>query len=525
MPLPTPRGPSGLRRTRSSCAVRLSPILSPATPTPPGHARIVVRSGPESGFAVALPQGEWTVGRGSGADVPLADPFLSRTPHLLVNGPAGIRIDGTAASTAVVGSTALLLPHHLTQRPLGPPSASPSSAEPSSSPDTLTSHEPLVWPERQDVAPVRKPSWLVFAAPVVIGIVLALVVGTWWFLLLSAAGPLTAVLTLRGDRRRFARETTQVARDHRRAIDRTLRQLETRLHAFTADLDRIAYGGHSHTEGLPSGQSPPSGAGPSVSSTGSSAGRSSRPTSGSAEDVPPGRDRLVVLGLGDVVSTASVHLPRDRSVRDQARRRLPPHVVAGERAVLIAHSAPLLVDRATTVRIDGPEAAVLSVVRSLVSAHLAAGSGCVAPARFPEFAGLSGLPHPCVVEVFEAQETGLTIPERGVGVGAEPPLSVLVHGPEAIEDSPDLTVTCEPLGQPAHIRVPSPDGPVAPSGTGLGTAAHTGSRFGRTSLHPSFGRPLTGPAHLHSLSRSSAIRMLASIAPRTGGTAHSLPPA
>ena len=497
------------------------PVLPPATPTPPGHARIVVRSGPESGFAVALPQGEWTLGRGSGADVPLADPFLSRTPHLLVNSPAGIRIDGTAEDHAVVGSTTLLLPHHLTRRPLGQPSAAPASPEPHSSPDALTSHEPLDWPERPDVAPVRKPSWLVFAAPVVIGIVLALVVGTWWFLLLSAAGPLTAVLTLRGDRRRFARETVQVARDHRRAIDRTLRQLETRLHAFTADLDRIAYGGNSPAAGSPSGHSAPSGARSPAGSTGSLPGQSSRPTSGSAEDVPPGRDRVVVLGLGDVVSTASVHLPRDRSAREQARRRLPPPVVAGDRAVLIAHDAPLLVDRATTVRIDGPEAAVLSAVRSLVSAHLAAGSGCVAPARFPEFAGLSGLPHPCTVEVLEAQETGPANPERGAGAGAESPLSVLVHGPESTEHSPILTVTCGPLGQPAHIRVPSPDGPAAPGDTGLGA----GGRSGRASFHPSFGRPLTGPAHVHSLSRASAIRMLASIAPRAGGAALSLPPA
>ena len=497
------------------------PVLPPATPTPPGHARIVVRSGPESGFAVALPQGEWTLGRGSGADVPLADPFLSRTPHLLVNSPAGIRIDGTAEDHAVVGSTTLLLPHHLTRRPLGQPSAAPASPEPHSSPDALTSHEPLDWPERPDVAPVRKPSWLVFAAPVVIGIVLALVVGTWWFLLLSAAGPLTAVLTLRGDRRRFARETVQVARDHRRAIDRTLRQLETRLHAFTADLDRIAYGGNSPAAGSPSGHSAPSGARSPAGSTGSLPGQSSRPTSGSAEDVPPGRDRVVVLGLGDVVSTASVHLPRDRSAREQARRRLPPPVVAGDRAVLIAHDAPLLVDRATTVRIDGPEAAVLSAVRSLVSAHLAAGSGCVAPARFPEFAGLSGLPHPCTVEVLEAQETGPANPERGAGAGAESPLSVLVHGPESTEHSPILTVTCGPLGQPAHIRVPSPDGPAAPGDTGLGA----GGWSGRASFHPSFGRPLTGPAHVHSLSRASAIRMLASIAPRAGGAALSLPPA
>src|SRR5699024_3860775 len=149
-------------------------------------------------------------------------------------------------------------------------------------------------------------------------------VGTWWFLLLSAAGPLTAVLTLRGDRRRFARETVQVARDHRRAIDRTLRQLETRLHAFTADLDRIAYGGNSAAAGSPSGHSAPSGARSPAGSTGSLPGQSSRPTSGSAEDVPPGRDRVVVLGLGDVVSTASVHLPLDRFAPEQASPLPPP---------------------------------------------------------------------------------------------------------------------------------------------------------------------------------------------------------
>ena len=482
------------------------PTLSPATPTPAGHARVVVRSGPESGFAVALPQGEWTLGRGAAADVPLADPFLSRRPHLLVNSPAGIRIDGAVEDDAVVGSTALLLPHHVIRSPAGQSSPSPSA------------QEPLEWPVRQDVAPVRKPSWLVFAAPVVIGIVLALVVGTWWFLLLSAAGPLTAVLTLRGDRLRFARETAQAARDHRRAVDRTIQELETRLCAFTAELDRIAYGGRPPPAESPSGQSPPS-------NSRSSIGPSPPPAPASTAGTLPGRERILVLGLGDVVSTASVELPRDRAARGQARRRLPPHVVAGDRALLIAHNAPLLMDRAATVRIDGPEAAVLSVTRSLVSAHLAAGSGCLAPGLFPEFAGLSGLASPCTVAVLDAEETRIGSPEDGGRGGAEAPLSVLVRGPEATVDSPVLTVTCGPAGQPAHIRVPAPDGPDASNATGLATASPSTGRTGRASLHPSFGRPLTGPAHLHSLSRASAIRMLASITPRVSGAATSLPPA
>jgi hypothetical protein len=437
--------------------------------------------------------------------VPLADPFLSRRPHLLVNSPAGIRIDGAVEDDAVVGSTALLLPHHLTRSPPGQSSPSPSA------------QEPLEWPERPDVAPVRKPSWLVFAAPVVIGIVLALVVGTWWFLLLSAAGPLTAILTLRGDRRRFARETAQVARDHRRAIDRTLQRLETRLRSFAADLDRIAYGGHSPAAGSPSGPSPPSNSGPSI-------GHSSPPAPASTADTPPGRDRVLVLGLGDVVSTAAVDLPRDRASREQARRRLPPHVVAGDRALLIAHSAPLLVDRATTIRFDGPEAVVLSAVRSLVSAHLAAGSGCIAPGLFPEFAGLSGLPHPCTVEVLDPQEAGSTDPERSARSGAEAPLSLLVRGPETAEGSSVLTVTCGPAGRPAHVRVPAPDGTTASNGTGGATAPY-GNGSSRTSLHPSFGRLLTGPAHLHSISRASVIRMLASIAPRANEATTSFPPA
>src|SRR5699024_3129204 len=101
--------------------------------------------------------------------------------------------------------------------------------------------EPLVWPEPEPVAPVRTPSWIVYAAPIVIGIALALIVGTWWFLLLSLAGPATASLTLRTERRRFRRESARSTRAHHREVLQTLDTLAAQQSAYVRGLDVAAY--------------------------------------------------------------------------------------------------------------------------------------------------------------------------------------------------------------------------------------------------------------------------------------------
>lgn len=451
-------------------------LLPPCTPAPAGHARLTIRSGPESGFAIALPQGEWTVGRGNGVDVDLADPFLSRKPLLLTNGPAGIRIGGeplgpadhaqrTSGSPAddgarrVIGSTTVDLTA----------AAGTGSATEAAPPRAAGDAEPLVWPEPEPVAPVRTPSWIVYAAPIVIGIALALIVGTWWFLLLSLAGPATATLTLRTERRRFLRESARSKRAHRREIVQTLDALSAQLSAYVRGLDVAAYS--------------------------------------ALEPVPPHRPDMLVLGTGSCLSTVAVRLPRDRHARMRARRRLPPHHVDGDSAVLIAEDAPLLVDRRLPIRVSGPEARVRSVVRALVAAHLAAGSGCRADGGFPEFSGLDDPVSACVVSGGP--------PQRSAGI-ADAPVCFTVRGPQAVEDAV-VDIACGGPDRPDGLQVPDPQVIGEAIGRQEGSFPRTAGR--------GLGTALSGQARIHAVSTATFLRLLATIGPRTSTGGAVLPPA
>lgn len=449
------------------------PFLAPAAPTLQGHARMLARSGPESGFAIALPRGEWTLGRGSGPDIVLTDPFLSRRPHSLTNSPAGIQLDGTPHTDGdplTVGAT-VLIPRLRTPIP----------------PETQD-RPVLAWPSPDDVAPVRKPSWIVFAAPVAIGILLAVLVGTWWFLLLSIAGPLTAVLTLRFDRRRHARETAASARTQRREVARTLAELQARAHAFAQSLDRFAY-----------------------------AGADPRTT--------PDRAALLVLGTGTVRSPVAIDLPRDPAARTRARRRLPPHHCADDRAFLLVEDAPLLVDRSTPVRMHGPEAAVRAAVRSLVVEHLSAGSGCRTDPSFPEFTGLADRAEQCAVVAVVARHVSTTTAPEFPGQTPDAAdsgwLTCEVRLETRTADAPGPTrdatpaepveITCGPPGRGASIHIPR-------------TAQRHDRSTSQGARALATGQPISGGVHLHAFSRATALRILASmdLGPRTAGRV--LPP-
>ncbi|WP_198394944.1 FtsK/SpoIIIE domain-containing protein [Brevibacterium yomogidense] len=451
-------------------------LLPPNTPAPAGHARLTVRSGPESGFAIALPQGEWTLGRGTGVDVVLADPYLSRQPLALSNGPAGIRIGGEPlgpvghaqrthgsqpddSARRVIGSTTVDLTA----------AAGAGSATEAAPPHAVGDAEPLVWPEPEPVAPVRTPSWIVYAAPIVIGIALALIVGTWWFLLLSLAGPATATLTLRTERRRFLRESARSKRAHRREIVQTLDALTAQLSAYVRGLDVAAYS--------------------------------------ALEPVPPHRSDMLVLGTGSCLSTVAVRLPRDRHARVRARRRLPPHHIDGDSAFLIAEDAPLLIDRRLPIRVSGPEARVRSVVRALVAAHLAAGSGCRADGGFPEFSELDDPVSACVVSGGP--------PQRSAGI-ADAPVCFTVRGPQAVEDAV-VEVACGGPDRPDGLQVPDPQT------VGEAIGRREGS-FPRTAVR-GLGAALNGQARIHAVSTATFLRLLATIGPRTGTGAAVLPSA
>lgn len=455
------------------------PLLPASTPTPVGHVRLLVRAGPESGFAIALPQGEWTVSRGAGADVELADPYLSRQPLALSNGPSGIRVGDRWLAPAglwapqggpvspestphVLGSTTLEL------------SAPPCQAAATNSVSTA---ERPSWPEPAEVADVRTPSWIVYVAPLAIGMALALLVGTWWFLLLSLAGPATAALSLRAERRRHARESAQAAREHRAAIAATLAQLDARLQSFVHALIATAYGAV---------RSP-------------------------VRDDPT---NTFVVGTGRLITPVGVRLPRDRHARARALRRLPPHCLDGDIAWLTTDSAPLLLGSRTTVRVRGPEARVREIVRALVAAHVAAGSGCRAGTGFPEFAGLRSRTYECVVEQDEPRGR----PADGSSNHAAE-ACITVHGPRTALGPPTMDdavveIRCSTSGRADHIQLPD-------------LAAGRFSRIGGAASAPDEhrGTPQSGNARIHALTATTFLRLLATIGPPRAAIAHPLPAA
>lgn len=459
-------------------------LLTPDSPTPAGHARLIVRSGPESGFAIALPQGEWTLGRGQGADVDLVDPYLSRRPLLLSNGPAGIHVGGRPLGTTgheyragtphpndatrcVIGSTTVELSR----------TSSAPTADDVSQTRTQSSAEHLVWPEPEPVAPVRTPSWLVYAAPIAIGVALALIIGTWWFLLLSLAGPATATLTLRAERRRYIRESAQAKRALRSDITQVLAELDALVQSYVHGLGAEAY------------------------------------SAAESPSTPADRREVLVLGTGSNISTVGVRLPRDRHARNRARRRLPAHHLDGDTAFLIADDAPLLVDRRLPVRVRGPQARARSIVRALVAAHLAAGSGCRADAGFPEFAGLRNPASECVVTRSSPTTSRSSPLDQPNPPGQD---CYTVSGPQAADEAV-LDIRCGGSDWPDDIRVPDPRTVNDVIGGTVGSAP----RIGVTGR----GSPVSGHARIHAVSTATFLRLLATIGPRAESTGNVLPPA
>lgn len=183
-------------------------------------------AGPDSGFAHALPPGTWSLGRTCDADRPLADPFLSRTPLLMGNGPGGITlgtcggvertfaVDPAGPQSFRLGSTRVSI------HPPGPPSP----------PGPVTLHGP----EPPEVRLPETPSWTFYILPLVLGIVLVLVTGMWWFLLFTLSGPLTAGVRWRMETRRWKRESAESVVEFRRALTEHAAEVTARIDIATS---------------------------------------------------------------------------------------------------------------------------------------------------------------------------------------------------------------------------------------------------------------------------------------------------
>lgn len=172
--------------------------------TPPGNLYFLVRSGPDAGKSVPLSRGTYSIGR-SAADITIRDPDLSRVHAVLSvgneslslvdrNSANGVWVDGirvgraqvTTESDILIGSSrcAIILADSLVEPPL---------AVDLSEPCEISAPPP---PEERRL--------LLFTAllPLVLGIVLAVTTGMWFFLAFSALSTVTGLIPLVTGRRK-----------------------------------------------------------------------------------------------------------------------------------------------------------------------------------------------------------------------------------------------------------------------------------------------------------------------------------
>ncbi|GAB3545556.1 hypothetical protein GCM10027404_04270 [Arthrobacter tumbae] len=191
-------------------------------PSSPGSLLFLVRSGPDAGKAIPLSRGVYTIGR-SAADITIHDPDLSRVHAVLtvtndaltlrdrqssngiwVNGARAERIPITTDSDIRIGSSrcAVVLAHTADDPPLA---------------------EDLTEPCEVSAPPPPESSRLLILTaflPLVLGIVLAVTTGMWFFLAfsaLSAATGMVPLITGRKKRRAFDYAVAAaVAKDRKR---------------------------------------------------------------------------------------------------------------------------------------------------------------------------------------------------------------------------------------------------------------------------------------------------------------------
>ncbi|KNC19548.1 hypothetical protein AC792_05485 [Arthrobacter sp. RIT-PI-e] len=170
-----------------------APDASGTSPTPP-HLVLVVRTGPDAGQVVPLTRGHYTIGREVG-DIVIADPALSRRharltvaqDHILLEdlrSANGTHVDDTPIDSAVItvaaelrfGSSTCRLEFLDDEGWDGP-----------GGPDLL---QPLQVGPAMPAPPPRVPL-LAASLPLVLGVVLAVTPGMWFFLAFSALSAAT----------------------------------------------------------------------------------------------------------------------------------------------------------------------------------------------------------------------------------------------------------------------------------------------------------------------------------------------
>ncbi|THJ65965.1 FHA domain-containing protein [Arthrobacter echini] len=200
-------------------------IVCGVEPAPPGHQRLphlvfVVRSGPDAGQVIPLTRGSYSIGRAE-SDIVVADPAMSRHQALLRVGEHAIELEdldsanGTFVDGERITTAAVSVAQTLRFGESGCSIELADGAEWAPGPhDVLT---PLAL--GLDV-PARPSRILVLTAflPLLLGVVLALTTGMWFFLAFSALSAVTGMvplLTYRRTARVFARRVSDAAEQDR----------------------------------------------------------------------------------------------------------------------------------------------------------------------------------------------------------------------------------------------------------------------------------------------------------------------
>ncbi|WP_026818947.1 FtsK/SpoIIIE domain-containing protein [Arthrobacter castelli] len=206
----------------SGAVILAGPVHGPAPARPDGSPDALifsVLSGPDTGRVHVLKRGRYTIGRTT-ADIPIADPQLSRRHAELIVEPTSILIadQGSSNGTTIDGSktesdlitTASRIRIGTSMCALRFASGFPDlDAAPIDPSEPLTVH--------RELASQRRGIMLITAIlPVTIGVALALITGMWMFLAFSAMSALTMLIPVLGGRKhrkKFQRELATANRD------------------------------------------------------------------------------------------------------------------------------------------------------------------------------------------------------------------------------------------------------------------------------------------------------------------------
>jgi DNA segregation ATPase FtsK/SpoIIIE, S-DNA-T family len=204
---------------------------------PGPEVSVVTEDGPDAGRLAGLPRSGFTVGRNH-ADWRVADPYLSAPHFHAAVEPAGIRI---SPLTSAVSDGGLPAPYWTGGTPFRAGSTTfrlvrgrPDGLDPAQQPP-----DPVVDPGPEPARPNQVVQVLMAAGPLVIGTVMAVVTGLWYFLLFSLVSVAVAGVMWAQHR--------SVTRRYGQAIQGRAKALRDRLDALAPTPGRFSLAARSES--------------------------------------------------------------------------------------------------------------------------------------------------------------------------------------------------------------------------------------------------------------------------------------